>query len=482
MSPLVTTLLWNTLLAGGLALAVYGAQRLRWLKWQPGVWYSLWLLVLLKLVTPPVFMIPVTVQPDVQNFQATAGPGIPLLDDRELNSLPPGAAAEDSPAAAWSLAPLGIAVSIAGTIALLTFSLVRTRRISRLVRLANPGPPWLQELAERTAREIGIRRRVSLLCVDGCVSPFLWVTRGGPVVVMPSDLVAKLEQDALGLIARHELSHYARRDHWTNAFSLTVVTLLWWNPIAWWARRELGIVQELCCDAAVLASDMRQRRRYAETLLQTLEYVASEDATPTAPAAAFGSCKTFKRRIEMISRKDLSNRAHYVAQLVVLPLGLLLVATSPTLAQEAAERGEELEQVRREIRELRESVDDLKSMIERFAKRASTEDRREERDRDDDREGRLSREKLKWLAEKANLNGREAETLFGLAERVDFNARQFERLMRSDDLSDAQASVMRKLARSDRDEEEREENHEDDRDEDHDEDRDVDRDEDRRER
>ena len=60
MSPLISTLLWNTILAGGLATVVYLLQRFEWLKSRPGLLHCLWLLVLLKLVFPPIYTIPVS--------------------------------------------------------------------------------------------------------------------------------------------------------------------------------------------------------------------------------------------------------------------------------------------------------------------------------------------------------------------------------------------------------------------------------------
>ena len=67
---------------------------------------------------------------------------------------------------------------------LIVLGLVRVRRISRLVDLAEPGPAWLQEEGAGISRQLMIRRLVSYRCVDGCVSPFLWVTRHGPIVVV----------------------------------------------------------------------------------------------------------------------------------------------------------------------------------------------------------------------------------------------------------------------------------------------------------
>ena len=50
---------WNIVLAAALAIAVAVAGRLRAVRNRPGLRHALWLLVLLKLITPPLIPLPV---------------------------------------------------------------------------------------------------------------------------------------------------------------------------------------------------------------------------------------------------------------------------------------------------------------------------------------------------------------------------------------------------------------------------------------
>lgn len=447
MSPLFSTLLWNTILAAGLATTVYLLQRFSWLQSRPGLLHCAWLLVLLKLIVPPIFAVPIALE---TTHQGTLGDeAIPTDLMMDPGDILPVLAADEASVASWSLTRGLLVLAIVGSVLLLLSSWYRTRRISRLVRLARVGPPWLREMTNKLARDMDIQRPVETLAIDGCVSPFLWVTRRSPSIVVPSALIGDMETDRMQLVLRHELTHYARRDHWVNTFSLVVGCLLWWNPVAWWARRELRFAQELCCDAAVLANDVGQRRCYAETLLQTIDFVASEKATLPVPATALGSCSTFKRRIEMISRRDLSSRVPLVTRLAVLSMGALLVATTPTSAHDGEK--DELAKMRQELRELRETVSDLKSIIKELARSRNEDSRSDDFDRRERDDDRLTREQLSSMAERARLNDRETKALYQLGEMVDGNPRQFERLIYSDDLNDLQMSVLKKLV--DRDEE-----------------------------
>src|SRR5262245_61076457 len=59
MSTIAFTLLWNVVLATMLALLVWPLSRSKRVRRRPGLLHALWLLVLAKLVTPPVIPLPV---------------------------------------------------------------------------------------------------------------------------------------------------------------------------------------------------------------------------------------------------------------------------------------------------------------------------------------------------------------------------------------------------------------------------------------
>lgn len=452
MSQFVSLIFWNTAFAGLLGIFVFLAQRYGWLKSRPGLCHFLWLIVLVKLAAPPIFSLPIPAGfMDSRSATSSDASGLPVLLNPVVAAGAP--AATEPTQRSWSWSHAIALVAAMGTFTMFLACLVRTQRIARLVRLANTAPDWLQDMVDALARDSGVLRQVTILTIDGCVSPFLWVTRSGPSIVMPSVLVERLTREELNLIVNHEIQHYARRDHWTNLLSMIVGAFLWWNPIAWWARRELRIAQELCCDASVLASDQRQRRRYAETLLQTIDFIASDEASIPVPTTAFGSCSTFKRRIEMIGEKNLVSGMPHMARLLLLPLGALLIAISPAHAHDD-DQSESLANMRGQISELRAAVNDLQSTIMKL----TNQDRRIERDNHDQRDSWLTRERMLQMAENARLNDEELVTLLQLGNSVDGNPRQFERLVYSDDLNEMQRHVLNKLTRdNDRHTEERSE-------------------------
>ena len=74
----------------------------------------------------------------------------------------------------------------------------------------------------------------------------------------------------------HELAHVRRRDHWVRIFDVCVLSLYWWNPIAWLASRQLRRSEEECCDTLVVWALPNGRRIYGQTLLKAVEYLTRE--------------------------------------------------------------------------------------------------------------------------------------------------------------------------------------------------------------
>ncbi len=145
------------------------------------------------------------------------------------------------------------------------------------------------------------------------------------MVVMPRQLLDDLSRQQLRSIVAHELAHYARRDHWANAFALLVKALMWWNPVVWWAHREVRAAQELCCDAIAIDRTNANRQCYATTLLAALDFVQAEPFAFRELALPIGSRASILRRFEMIGNAQLSYRLSRWTLLMLLALAVPLV-------------------------------------------------------------------------------------------------------------------------------------------------------------
>ncbi len=310
MTSLLNAVTWNAVVAVILSILVAATSRLRVLERRPGLRHLLWLLVMVELVTPPLvpFRLP-SFLPELL-WPASIPVANAIAEERHL----PEPAAPRAPHAAASQALLReqwravlVGVIAAGSVLLLSVALIR---MSQLRRALGHGASdrRVARIAEDCAHRMGARCVPVVCIVSAHVSPLLWVRGGNPVIVIPQQLAGVLTDEQLACIVGHELAHFIRRDHWTNAFAFVVAALCWWNPVVWWARRELRAAQELCCDSVVICGSPAMRRRYAETLLRSLEYIQSQRPLLPELANGFGGKSSVKRRFEMIADQRLNHR------------------------------------------------------------------------------------------------------------------------------------------------------------------------------
>jgi beta-lactamase regulating signal transducer with metallopeptidase domain len=222
-----------------------------------------------------------------------------------------------------------IAVWLVGSVAV---GLAQARRIKRFCRLlsgAYPAPVWLVEEAQRIGRLMRVRvPEIRVITRPG--TPMLWCL-GRPVLLVPSDLLKSLESARWGGVLAHELAHIRRGDPWVRRLELAAGLVWWWNPLYWLARRRLDFEAELACDAWVLWALPKDRLDYAESLLRICSSL-SLARSPTPALGVAGTGRSFERRLVMILRDRVS---HHASKTGILAATLLAVVSLPswTLAE-----------------------------------------------------------------------------------------------------------------------------------------------------
>jgi len=334
--------------------------------------HALWLLALVKLVTPPIAPLPLL--PSWSRLALASGPAplvvsipapgkSPTVEHRVMLD---GAAVARSeaplrvvvPAASSRLAPrVGLAppafrgtpaggdwriaaASLLGLVALAILSLAALRfvRFGRLLSDARPAPPAVLHRTSALAARMGLRRAPRVRLVTAGIPPMLWPARGGPFLLLPDRLVSELHQDELDALLTHELAHVRRRDHWVRLVEIAATALFWWYPLTWWARRALRRAEERCCDEWVLRLLPRSAEAYANGLLKSLAFVADRPLPGVASGA--GPVEDLEARLKEILMTRPVPPLAAPLRLALAGAAVLGLAVFPTHAQSSATKDE----------------------------------------------------------------------------------------------------------------------------------------------
>jgi beta-lactamase regulating signal transducer with metallopeptidase domain len=278
-----------------LALAVGCACR------SPALRHVAWIVVLLKLVTPPLFRIPLPVLP-----ASWGAPAVELA----------------SPAVHWALA-----VWVAGAAGWFAWQGRRIVRFRRRVVRAAEAEPEVAAAAQRIASALGVACPPAVKAATGIASPMLWGWGRDASVLFPRELLARLAPEARDTLLAHELAHFLRRDHWTRLLEFVATGCYWWHPAVWLARAGVEAAEEECCDAWVVGGLAASPRRYAEALLATVDFAAElqRPRLPPAACAANRGARLLHRRLVGIIHTERPSRLRGGAAIRALCLAVLLV-------------------------------------------------------------------------------------------------------------------------------------------------------------
>ncbi|HSI33104.1 MAG TPA: M56 family metallopeptidase, partial [Tepidisphaeraceae bacterium] len=357
MDWIFATLLSNAVLAAIPA----GAAVVVWRCWgKPALVHALWLLALVKLVTPPVFEVRIPVlAPGVQSAPAliTSTPGhsaraLPEAPPRIHWEAEPTLYPETAPGQTRMSAPLiearstpipwvtiALTTWLAGAFVVAAIAICAIVRFNRALRIARSADRATLARARRIATDLGLRRCPDVRFLNGAVSPMLWAWVGRARLYLPVDLWARLDDAQRDALLAHELAHFARRDHWVRYLELVAGVLYWWHPLVWVGRRQLREAEEQCCDAWVVQAlpGGAGRRAYATALVDAVDYLASAGAPAgrqmsLASGAVSVSAKELKRRLVMIMKATQARRLTLLGRIGVVAAGLAVLPMVPKLA------------------------------------------------------------------------------------------------------------------------------------------------------
>jgi beta-lactamase regulating signal transducer with metallopeptidase domain len=339
---------------------------------RPALVRALWVLVLLKLLTPPLWVFPiddyiarVLHRPAVLNNQVTPEFRATESDDGERIRIPSDAQLVEDPTPisdasaeqAISLLarndePVAKAVPVAETLAgawgagsawCLILAVLRVGRFRRCLRLAEAAPATIGQRCAALAKRVGISRSPSVLFVPSAVCPSIWAFSRPARIVIPRQLWDRLDAIQQDALLMHELAHLRRRDHWVRLLEVAATIVYWWHPLVWLARRQLHEAEEQCCDAWVIGLLGAERGRYAEALLETVDFLSLPHPATPALASGLGEFSRLKRRIVMIQCGRVRKALSWSGAIVVFALACLVLPVAAGFGQDSPDQEKKAE-------------------------------------------------------------------------------------------------------------------------------------------
>jgi beta-lactamase regulating signal transducer with metallopeptidase domain/polyhydroxyalkanoate synthesis regulator phasin len=303
---------------------------------RPHVVHLLWLLVFIKLITPPIVTIPVAAIPNQTNTIAAV-----LIDETTVeitrNAKAVSFFSADTLSRVLEHAKPWLSLTwLLGSVLVFAWSLIRIYRFNYLLGLeAEVAPQELQATAAKIASRLGLKKIPTIYTTPAHLSPMVWWIGGKVRIVVPAALHDQMDTQQFQWILAHELAHVRRRDYLVRWLEWLACICFWWNPVVWWARHNLRANEELCCDALVVSNLKPKARTYGSSLLQAVEYLACPALRPPAMASEINSGGFLERRFTMIVSGEASRRKTLWLQacvllfaVAVLPFGLAIAGES----------------------------------------------------------------------------------------------------------------------------------------------------------
>jgi len=254
--------------------------------------FLIWTFASLKFLVPFAFLAvlgshlprrpaPAAIEPPTRILTRLAQPfpsvDVPVPQLSPL-SQPPVMSSSDT----WT--PRLLALWLAGFTSTLAYWVLQSLRLGRTCRAAQPADPLLDRLP------------IPVRLTDSTIEPGVFgIFR--PVLLLPTDIAARLSPAQLQTVVAHELIHVRRRDNLWAALHALVQSAFWFHPLVWWMGTRLVAEREQACDEVVLAQGA-DAEDYAASILAVCRYYA---CAPRACVAGVGGAD-LKQRIAAIMK------------------------------------------------------------------------------------------------------------------------------------------------------------------------------------
>lgn len=226
---------------------------------------------------------------------------------------------------------------IIGIMGMIALAIKSMRRFKTLKQSALPlQNPAIRRLFRDCLNEMNIAKNIPVYSTAFLKSPII-AGMFKPCIYLPIHLISDYKVNDIRYMLLHELQHYKYKDAFVNYIMNCVSILYWFNPIVWYALKEMRNDREIACDTSVLKMLKEDSYEdYGHTLINFAEKVS---LTPFPFAAGIGGSvvQMKKRIINIANYHPVSFRKKIYSIFSYILVAVLLSGFVPILSIQAKE-------------------------------------------------------------------------------------------------------------------------------------------------
>ena len=230
-----------------------------------------------------------------------------------------------------------LGIWIIGIFAMIILVIKSSLRLRNLEKSGLPlQNPEVRRLYHRCLEEMGIHRNIPVYSTAFLKSPII-VGLLKPCIYLPIHLISDYNESDMRYMLLHELQHYKHKDAVASYLMNLAGVVYWFNPLVWYALKEMRNDREVACDTSVLKMlEEDAYEDYGNTLINFAEKVS---LTPFPFAAGLGgNMEQMKRRIINIASYEKPTFIKRLKGMTAFVLiSILLLGLTPFISTYAAE-------------------------------------------------------------------------------------------------------------------------------------------------
>ena len=230
-----------------------------------------------------------------------------------------------------------LGIWIVGILAMIILVIKSSLRLRNLEKSALPlQNNEVRRLYHHCLEEMRIHRDIPVYSTAFLKSPII-VGLLKPCIYLPIHLISDYNESDMRYMLLHELQHYKYHDTIASYLMNLAGVVYWFNPLVWYALKEMRNDREVACDTSVLKMlEEDAYEDYGNTLINFAEKVS---LTPFPFAAGLGgNMKLMKRRIINIASYEKPTFTKRLKGMTAFVLtAVLLLGFTPFISTYAAD-------------------------------------------------------------------------------------------------------------------------------------------------